>query len=133
MKKNATKKTKKKTKKKKAPKAKAKTSRKPAVRAAKNDTSWEPRRRHFMHDGLKMHYWEWGDSQEETYVFVHGVREQGRSWDHFLHALPEPGVPIKHALALDLRGHGHSEWPSSRRAYQNEDFLPDVACFLHRL
>src|SRR5258706_14909420 len=109
MKKNATKKTKKKTKKKKAPKAKAKTSRKPAVRAAKNDTSWEPRRRHFMHDGLKMHYWEWGDSQEETYVFVHGVRDQGRSSDHFLHALLERGGPSKHAVVLAPRGHGDIE------------------------
>ena len=47
----------------------------------------EPRRRYFDHDGLRLHYWEWGDPKEETYVFVHGVRDQGRSWDHFLEAL----------------------------------------------
>ena len=65
----------------------------------------EPGRRYFDHDGLRLHYWEWGDPKEETYVFVHGVRDQGRSWDHFLEALLKRGVPIQHAVALDLRGH----------------------------
>ena len=52
----------------------------------------EPRQRFFEHDGLKLSYWEWGDPREETYVFVHGVRDQGRSWDHFLEALLRRGV-----------------------------------------
>ena len=93
----------------------------------------EPRRRYFVHDGLRLHYWEWGDPQEETYVFVHGVRDQGRSWDHFLDALLSRGVPIKHAVALDLRGHGDSEWPSTSRGYQHEDFLSDLAGLLKHL
>src|SRR5512143_1954366 len=93
----------------------------------------EPRRRYFEHDGLRLHYWEWGDPREETYVFVHGVRDQGRSWDHFLDELISRGVPIKHAVALDLRGHGDSEWPSSSRGYQHEDFLTDLAGLLKHL
>jgi pimeloyl-ACP methyl ester carboxylesterase len=133
MKKKATKKTAKKTKSTKARTTKSKTSRKPKARAAKAKTSWEPRRRHFVHDGLKMHYWEWGDPKEETYVFVHGVRDQGRSWDDFLDALITRGVPIKHAVALDLRGHGDSEWPNTSRGYQHEDFLSDLAGLLKHL
>ena len=93
----------------------------------------EPKQRYFVHDGLKMHYWEWGDPQAETYVFVHGVRDQGRSWDHFLAALLRRGVPIKHAVALDLRGHGDSEWPSTSRGYAHEDFLTDLAGLLKHL
>ncbi len=93
----------------------------------------EPRQRYFDHDGLKLHYWEWGDPNEETYVFVHGVRDQGRSWDQFLEALTSRGVPIKHAVALDLRGHGDSEWPSSGRGYQHEDFLSDLVGLLKHL
>src|SRR5581483_3064959 len=93
----------------------------------------EPQRRYFDHDGLRLHYWEWGDPREETYVFVHGVRDQGRSWDQFLDALLRRGVPIRHAVALDLRGHGDSEWPSSTRGYQHEDFLTDLAGLVKHL
>ncbi len=133
MKKKATKKPGGKTKSRKTSGAKSKTSHKPKVRLSEPETSWEPKRRHFVHDGLKMHYWEWGDPKEETYVFVHGVRDQGRSWDHFLEALLKRGVPIKHAVALDLRGHGDSEWPSTSRGYAHEDFLTDLAGLLKHL
>ncbi len=133
MKKKLTKKTTKKTKNTKVSSAKRKTSLKAKVPAAKAATGWQPHRRHFSHDGLKMHYWEWGDPKEETYVFVHGVRDQGRSWDHFLDELISRGVPIKHAVALDLRGHGDSEWPSTSRGYAHEDFLTDLAGLLKHL
>ena len=133
MKKKPTKKTTKKTKSTKVSSAKRKTSPKAKGRAAKAATTWQPQRRHFVHDGLKMHYWEWGDPKEETYVFVHGVRDQGRSWDHFLDELISRGVPIKHAVALDLRGHGDSEWPSTSRGYAHEDFLTDLAGLLKHL
>ena len=93
----------------------------------------EPRRRHFVHDGLKLHYWEWGDANEETFVFVHGARDQGRSWEPFIAALIDRGLPIKHAVALDLRGHGDSQWPSMSRGYQHEDFLTDLAGLLKHL
>src|SRR5574341_1539535 len=112
---------------------KSKGSHKPAKTSARVALSIEPRRRHFVHDGLKLHYWEWGDPREETYVFVHGARDQGRSWEPFLAALRARGVPIKHAVALDLRGHGDSEWPSTSRGYQHEDFLSDLAGLLKHL
>ncbi|MBI1995545.1 MAG: alpha/beta hydrolase [Deltaproteobacteria bacterium] len=112
---------------------KPKPLRKPARESAKGAMSREPRRRYFIHDGLRLHYWEWGDPNEETYVFVHGVRDQGRSWDPFLAALLARGVPIKHAVAIDLRGHGDSEWPATSRGYQHEDFLSDLAGLLKHL
>lgn len=93
----------------------------------------EPRQRCFFHDGLKLSYWEWGDTAEETTVFVHGVRDQGRSWELFLEALLKRNVPVKHAVALDLRGHGESDWPGTGRGYQHEDFLTDLAGLLKHL
>ncbi|MGZ8495117.1 MAG: alpha/beta fold hydrolase [Candidatus Binatia bacterium] len=131
--KKTTKTTAKKTKSSKVSSAKSGTTPKAKFRAAKARASWQPQRRHYVHDGLKMHYWEWGDPKEETYVFVHGVRDQGRSWDHFLDELISRGVPIKHAVALDLRGHGDSEWPSTSRGYAHEDFLTDLAGLLKHL
>jgi pimeloyl-ACP methyl ester carboxylesterase len=115
------------------PRAKTKPPKTQRHKAASAAASAEPRHRYFIHDGLRMHYWEWGDPQEETYVFVHGARDQGRSWEHFLEALRKRGVPIKHAVAIDLRGHGDSEWPSTSRGYQHEDFLTDLAGLLKHL
>jgi pimeloyl-ACP methyl ester carboxylesterase len=86
----------------------------------------EPREHYFVHDGLKLHYWEWGDPREETFVLVHGALDQGRSWEYFIDAMRVRGLPIKHAIAIDLRGHGDSEWPATGRGYQHEDFLSDL-------
>jgi len=133
MKKKSTKKSAKKTKAAKARVTQVKTRHKNQARAAKTANSQEPRRRYFEHDGLRLHYWEWGDPREHTYVFVHGVRDQGRSWDHFIDELRSRGVPIKHAVAIDLRGHGDSEWPSSSRGYAHEDFLTDLAGLMKHL
>lgn len=93
----------------------------------------EPKEHFFVHDGLKIHYWEWGDSSEETIVFVHGVRDQGRSWEHFISSMIERGYPLGHAVAIDLRGHGDSEWPATGRGYQHEDFLTDLAGLMRHL
>ncbi len=93
----------------------------------------EPKEHFFVHDGLKIHYWEWGDASEETVVFVHGVRDQGRSWEHFISSMIERGYPLGHAVAIDLRGHGDSEWPATGRGYQHEDFLTDLAGLMRHL
>ena len=93
----------------------------------------EPREHYFVHDGLRLHYWEWGDPKEETFVFVHGIRDQGRSWESFITAIVNRGFPLKHAVAIDLRGHGDSDWPNTSRGYQHEDFLADLAGLLKHL
>ena len=105
----------------------------PYLKGGKNQDESSTRDHYFTHDGLKLHYWEWGDPKEETFVFVHGVRDQGRSWDDFIAAMIARGLPIKHAVAIDLRGHGESEWPSTSRGYQHEDFLTDLAGLLRHL
>jgi pimeloyl-ACP methyl ester carboxylesterase len=92
-----------------------------------------PREHYFVHDGLKIHYWEWGDPKEETFVFVHGIRDQGRSWEYLISAMIVRGFPLKHAVAIDLRGHGDSEWPQTGQGYQHEDFLTDLAGLLRHL
>src|SRR3970040_2051723 len=111
----------------KAKRGKTKVPKKAARIAAQTAMGAEPRRRYFVHDGLRLHYWEWGDPTEETYVFVYGVRDKGGSWAPFLAALLDRGVWIKHAVAIDLRGHGDSEWPATSRGYEHEGFLFDIA------
>ena len=93
----------------------------------------ELRENYFTHDGLRLHYWEWGDPHGETLVFVHGIRDQGRSWEPLIGCLLSFGWPLRHAVALDLRGHGDSDWPGGCRGYQHEDFLVDLAGLLAHL
>jgi pimeloyl-ACP methyl ester carboxylesterase len=84
-------------------------------------------------EGLRLHYVEWGDPKGETVVFVHGIRDQCRSWDLLISALLAERVPLEHAVAIDLRGHGESDWPATRRGYQHEDFLYDLGAVLRNL
>jgi pimeloyl-ACP methyl ester carboxylesterase len=93
----------------------------------------EPKDHFFTSDGLKLHYTEWGDANAETIVFIHGIRDQGISWTFLLSSLARLGVPVPHAVAIDLRGHGDSEWASTRGGYQHEDFLYDVAALINHL
>jgi pimeloyl-ACP methyl ester carboxylesterase len=93
----------------------------------------EPKDHFFTSDGLKIHYTEWGDPEADTAIFIHGIRDQGITWTFLLSALASVGCPLKHAVAIDLRGHGDSEWSNSRGGYQHEDFLYDVAALIRHL
>lgn len=93
----------------------------------------QPKDRYFVSDGIKLHYSEWGAPGEETLVLVHGNRDQCRSWDLFVAELFSQGCRTDHVVALDLRGHGDSDWPSPHRHYQHEDFLFDLAAFVRHL
>ncbi|MBI4528822.1 MAG: alpha/beta hydrolase [Deltaproteobacteria bacterium] len=93
----------------------------------------EPADRYLVSDGVKLHYAEWGDPTRETLILVHGNRDHCRSWDFFVAALGARGSLPFHVVALDLRGHGDSEWHSPDRQYQHEDFLLDLSCLIRHL
>jgi esterase len=56
-------------------------------------------------DGLTLHYVDWGGSGAPL-VMLHGLSGHARTWDHTAAALSDR----YHALALDQRGHGDSDW-----------------------
>ena len=93
----------------------------------------EPVDREFFTAGLRLHYVEWGDPDRHTVVLVHGNRDQCRSWDFFAAALFARQPFSYHVAALDLRGHGDSDWSPPGQAYQHADFLRDVAELLRHL
>lgn len=93
----------------------------------------EPMDRFFISDGVKLHYTEWGDPRKETALLIHGIRDQGRSWSFLLSSLAAQGTPLPHAVALDLRGHGDSDWAKNRDGYQHEDFLYDISALQRHL
>jgi len=50
----------------------------------------------------------WGDGEPE-YVFVHGGAQNAHTWDTTILAMGRP-----RAVAIDLPGHGHSDWRADR-------------------
>ena len=47
-------------------------------------SSHSPTSHRFYSQRLRLHYVEWGDLKAPTIVFVHGVRDHGRTWDDLL-------------------------------------------------
>ena len=66
-------------------------------------------------DGLSLHALEWSQ-QGVPMILIHGFGNEAHIWDDFA-----PRVAAAyHVLALDLRGHGDSDWdPEHRYDYNN--------------
>ncbi len=77
---------------------------------------------------MRIHYLDWGNEEAPLLVLVHGGRDHAHSWDWVAHELRE----TYHVVALDLRGHGDSEWASGCM-YSVVDSVLDLACLLDTL
>ena len=64
-----------------------------------------------------------GDPGDPPAILLHGGGQTRHSWGTTLHALADRGW---HALAVDLRGHGDSEWAADGD-YTLDAFSGDVA------
>lgn len=60
----------------------------------------------FYSQRLKFHYVDWGNEDKPLAILVHGGRDHARSWDFVALDLRKHF----HVVALDLRGHGDSDW-----------------------
>jgi len=95
---------------------------------APNDVHDEPSSRTFTTQGLTLRYLDWGNLDAPALVLLHGVRDHARSWDWTARTLRAHF----RVLALDLRGHGDSDW-SPDGAYLAGLQMLDVADFLDTL
>jgi pimeloyl-ACP methyl ester carboxylesterase len=77
--------------------------------------------RHFTNRGLRLHVLDHGRNGLPV-VLLHGGSAHARWWDF---VVPHFGGGL-HAYALDLRGHGDSDWAADG-AYQVADYASDVA------
>ncbi len=66
----------------------------------------EPLSLFFHSHRLKLHYWDYGHNDRPPLVLVHGGLDHARSWDWVAATLRAD----YHVYALDLRGHGDSQW-----------------------
>jgi len=66
-------------------------------------------------DGLSLRLLKWSDDGVPV-ILVHGFGNEAHIWDDFAPAL----APYYQVWAMDLRGHGDSDWdPEFRYAYEN--------------
>jgi pimeloyl-ACP methyl ester carboxylesterase len=66
------------------------------------------RRAFELPSGQSVSYLRWGDGDPEL-VFLHGAAQNAHTWDTVMLALGFPPT-----LAVDLPGHGHSDWRPDR-------------------
>jgi pimeloyl-ACP methyl ester carboxylesterase len=89
-------------------------------------TDTAPRATTIALPGRAIQLLEWGRKRDSVVVLVHGIRDHAYSWDPIARALARD----HHVLALDLRGHGDSDWCD---AYNLHDYLRDLAAVVERL
>lgn len=71
---------------------------------------------------LRLHYVDWGNHTAPPLLLIHGGRDHCRSWDWAAERLRDKF----HVIAVDLRGHGDSEWASGS-SYPLAEFIYDIA------
>lgn len=97
-----------------------------AAHGVRIPAGFAPRSRRFRTaDGLELHYLDWPGSGD-TIVFLHGGSLTAHTWDLVALELANDF----HCIALDLRGHGQSDW--SER-YSIPDSVRDVESLVAEL
>lgn len=88
----------------------------------------EPTSRFFEANGLRLNYVDWGNVGAPPMILLHHVNSQSRTWDRFARQVRGK----YHVVALDMRGHGDSEWAGAGQ-YTTEDYAKDVAALVSHL
>ncbi|MEE2759980.1 MAG: alpha/beta hydrolase [Pseudomonadota bacterium] len=87
----------------------------------------EPTRQSYQSHRLTLSYVDWGNESAPPMIMIHGGRDHARSWDWVAAELKAD----YHVLAVDLRGHGDSEWTNSA-TYGVDEFVYDIAELIHQ-
>jgi pimeloyl-ACP methyl ester carboxylesterase len=85
------------------------------------------RQRHVLVRGLRLNCLEWGSAAAPPVLLLHGGSAHGHWWDGVAPALADRF----RVLALELRGHGDSEW-ARPAAYDVDDYAADVAALVEQ-
>src|SRR5262245_43153400 len=72
-------------------------------------------------NGLRIHYLEWGTSDKQPLIMLHGIGRVAHTFDH----IAPHFAPRYHVMAVDMRGHGDSDW-DPKGAYLVEDYVKDI-------
>ena len=83
---------------------------------------------YFQSETLTIHYLQWGSEEATPLVLLHHVSSQAHTWDHFARSMSSH----YRVLALDMRGHGDSQWAGEGN-YTTEHYASDVAALVEHL
>lgn len=80
---------------------------------------------------LRLHYLEWGAAQPRVLICLHGVSGQAGYWQTVALAMRAHF----RVIALDLRGHGESEWAAGANAsgYDPDAYVDDLHSLIEGL
>ncbi len=79
-------------------------------------------------NGLKLHYVEWVNPGAPCLLLVHGQKDHCRNWDWVARELSHHF----HVIAVDLRGHGDSDWASGN-SYSVVEHVYDLKQLVNHL
>ena len=88
----------------------------------------KPEDKYLTANELRLHYLDWGDSENAPILLLHGLMAHAHVWDNLALELSN----LYHVLALDQRGHGESEWPREA-LYSVDDHFCDIITFIEAL
>jgi pimeloyl-ACP methyl ester carboxylesterase len=84
-----------------------------------------PSDKDILANGIRLHYLDWEGAAKRPIIFLHGGGLTAHTWDVICLALRSRF----RCYALDLRGHGDSEWSSNLR-YGLDEHAQDLAAFI---
>ncbi len=93
-----------------------------------SDSSGGSRENHVLAGSIRLHYITWGRPDATPIIFLHAGGLSAHSWDAVSAQLHKKYF----CLALDLRGHGDSEWALDVD-YSLEAYASDLAAFIRTL
>jgi esterase len=104
-----------------------------AVREAqrKEISVWDetpPTNRTCVVNGVRLHYLDWGGDDRPPLVLIHGARTNAHAWDFFSLEMRQDF----HIYAIDLPGHGDSEWATDAD-YSRARMAADVVGLIEEL
>src|SRR5437667_1719034 len=81
----------------------------------------QPPDRSITVNGLRIHYLEWGSTDKQPLIMLHGIGRIAHTFDHIA-----PHFASRyHVMSIDMRGHGDSDW-DPKAAYLVEDYVKDI-------
>jgi pimeloyl-ACP methyl ester carboxylesterase len=81
----------------------------------------QPTDRFITANGLRIHYLDWGSTDKQPLIMLHGIGRVAHTFDHIA-----PHFASRyHVMAVDMRGHGDSDW-DPKGAYLVEDYVKDI-------
>jgi pimeloyl-ACP methyl ester carboxylesterase len=100
----------------------------PAAAEQRDGANADHADRYITVEGRRVHYLDWGGSDKQPFVMLHGIARSAHRFDAFARQFQQD----YHVVAMDLRGHGDSDWDPAG-GYLVEDYVKDLETLVDEL